>query len=310
MKLTDLIQTGVSNRSQRVVIYGSNGIGKSTLAAGFPGPVFVDTEDGTSHLDVHRIPVKNYDTLCKALEELRKCELPCETIVIDTIDRVELFLREIVCKEHRISGMEGLPYGKAYHFLIEKFNEFLTKYLDALIFEGIHVVVVGHTNIKRVQFPGMDAFDRWELRLHTGCANRLKEWSDHVLFLNWEMRVIENEGKPKGVGGKERVIFTNHSAAHDAKVRVPIGEKVPCTFNAIAPLLRGWQRPAKVSVQQLLAYALADIDPKQVIAFLIDRKQIRNDQEIVDVSSEYAREALRRIAEFKQTVTDFDFIAM
>ena len=117
MKLTDLIQTGVSNRSQRVVIYGSNGIGKSTLAAGFPGPIFVDTEDGTSHLDVRRIPVNNYYTLCKALEELPKCELPCETIVIDTIDRVELFLRETVCKEHRISGMEGLAYGKAYQFL-------------------------------------------------------------------------------------------------------------------------------------------------------------------------------------------------
>jgi hypothetical protein len=58
---------------------------------------------------------------------------------------------------------------------------------------------------------------------------------------NREMRVIENEGKPKGVGGKERVIFTNHSAAHDAKVRIPIAEKVPCTFNAIAPLLGGWQ---------------------------------------------------------------------
>ena len=200
--------------------------------------------------------------------------------------------------------MKGLAYGKAYQFLIEKFNEFLTKYLDAFILEGIHVVIVGHANIKRVQFPGMDAFDRWELRLHTGCANRLKEWSDHVLFLNWEMRVIENEGKPKGVGGKERVIFTNHSAAHDAKVRIPIAEKVPCTFNAIAPLLRGWQRPAKVSVQQRFVDALADIDPKRLIAFLIDRKQIRDDQQIVDVSSEYASEALRRITEFKEPAKD------
>jgi predicted flavoprotein YhiN len=63
-------------------------------------------------------------------------------------------------------------------------------------------------------------------------------------------------------------------------------------------------------LQQRFADALADIDPKQVIAFLIDRKQIRDDQQIVDVSSEYAREALRRITEFKQTVTEFDFIPM
>jgi len=94
------------------------------------------------------------------------------------------------------------------------------------------------------------------------------------------------------------------------KVRIPIAEKVPCTFNAIAPLLRGWQLSTKVSVQQRFADALADIDPKQLKAFLIDRKQIRNDQEIVDLSSEYAREALRRITEFKKTVTEFDFILM
>src|SRR5262249_25074915 len=143
-----------------------------------------------------------------------------------------------------------------------------------------------------------------------GCANRLKEWSDHCLFLNWEMRVIENEGRPKGVGGKERVIFTRHSAAHDAKMRVSLDEKVPCTFEAISPLLCGWERSARGSMQQRFADALADIDPKQVIAFLIDRKEIRNDQEITDVPPEYAREALRRIAEFKQTVTEFDFIPM
>ena len=201
------------------MIYGPNGIGKSTLASKFPNPIFIDTEDGTSHLDVQRASLSDYSSLCKVLDTVRESELPCRTLVIDTIDYVELFLRETVCKEHRISGMEGLTYGKAYGFLIEKFSEFLLKYLDALISDGIHVLIVGHAVTKRIQPPGMDAFDRWELRLYQGCAHRIREWADHVLFLNWEMRVTENQGRPKGVGGKERVIYTRHSAAHDAKVR-------------------------------------------------------------------------------------------
>jgi hypothetical protein len=65
-----------------------------------------------------------------------------------------------------------------------------------------------------------------------------------------------------------------------------------------------------VSLHQQFAAALANIDPTQVISFLIDREQIRDDQEITDVSGEYAREALRRIDEFRKAVTEFDFLPM
>ena len=310
MKLTDLIQTGVSNRSQRVVIYGPHGIGKSTLGAQFPEVVFIDTEEGTSHLAVSRVVVGDYAALCQALDELRVTDLPCRTVIIDTIDRVELFLRAEVCREHRIAGMEALPYGKAWVFLAEKFNDFLIRYLDPLIAAGIHVVVVGHSSIKRVQYPGLDGFDRWELRLYLQCANRLKEWSDAVLFLNFKTRVIDNEGRPKGIGGKQRTIYTTHDATYDAKVRIDLPEGVPCTFEAIKRLLCDWERPARLNVQEQFAAALADIDPKQLIAFLIDRNQIRDDQQITEVSAEYARQALSRIEEFRKAVTEFDFLPL
>jgi len=42
-------------RPQKAVIYGPEGVGKSTLAGGLPEPVFLDTEGGTHHLDVARL---------------------------------------------------------------------------------------------------------------------------------------------------------------------------------------------------------------------------------------------------------------
>jgi len=51
LKITD----GKIKRAQKVVLYGSEGIGKSTFAAKFPNPLFIDTEGGTSHMDVRRI---------------------------------------------------------------------------------------------------------------------------------------------------------------------------------------------------------------------------------------------------------------
>ena len=109
-------------------------------------------------------------------------------------------------------------------------------------------------------------------------------------------------------GGNQRTIYTTHDATYDAKVRIDLPEGVPCTFEAIRRLLCDWERPARLSVQEQFANALAEIEPKRVIAFLIDRKQIGVDQQITDVPADYAREALRRIIEFRQTVAEFDFI--
>ena len=60
------ITRGKVNRAQKVAIYGSEGIGKTTLAAAFPDPVFIDTEGGTSHMDVRRIETPaNWDALVR-----------------------------------------------------------------------------------------------------------------------------------------------------------------------------------------------------------------------------------------------------
>jgi hypothetical protein len=310
MSLTDLVQSGTKPRAQRIVIFGPNGIGKSTLGAEFPDPIFLDCEDGTTHLAVNRILINDYASLAQALSSLRTQEHSYRTLVIDTIDRLELLLRGKVCQDLRIGSIESKPYGKGFTFLFEEFDRFLTKQLDPFIADGVHVVVCAHSSIKKVQLPGLEGFDRFELKIHQACAARLKEWCDALLFIDWQIHVIENEGRPKATGGKERTIFTRHSAAHDAKVRIDMPESLPCGFSAIEPLLCGWQRPEHKPLQIELAEALADIKPEQIRVFLIDRKQIRDDQDVTDVSTEYAREGLKRLPEFRQAVQDFDFIPM
>ena len=42
MSLLQNIKRGVQQRPQRVIIYGPEGVGKSTLAAGLPAPVLLD----------------------------------------------------------------------------------------------------------------------------------------------------------------------------------------------------------------------------------------------------------------------------
>lgn len=41
------VTTGIQNSPVKTVLYGPEGIGKSTFASHFPNPVFIDTEGGT-----------------------------------------------------------------------------------------------------------------------------------------------------------------------------------------------------------------------------------------------------------------------
>ena len=45
------ITKGVIPSAQKIVIYGPEGIGKSTFASMFPDPLFSDTEGSTKKLD-------------------------------------------------------------------------------------------------------------------------------------------------------------------------------------------------------------------------------------------------------------------
>jgi hypothetical protein len=112
----------------------------------------------------------------------------------------------------------------------------------------------------------------------------------------------------KGSGGTERAIFTTHNAAHDAKSRIALAEVTPCTFEAIKRLLCDWERPPRLSIQEQFGAALADIESNRVLAFLINRKQITDDQQITDVPAQYARAALERITEFRAAILEFDGI--
>jgi hypothetical protein len=285
--------------------------GKSTLGAQFPAPIFIDTEDGTTHQNVSRIQADNAERFFDALRILNGEEHAFRTVIIDTVDAAERFLRQRVLKRHKVAAIEDFGYGRGWTYLREEFDLFLSGCLDVFIYRGINVLVICHSTVKRVQPPGFsDAYDRYELKLDPTNSAKLREWCDALLFINWDTRTVENsQGRIRGVGGSERVIHTTHCAAHDAKNRVQLPAKVKAEFSALIPLFGSAapippQTPA-IPVQQQFVQALADIDLERLKTFLIDRKEIPSSGSIQDVSDAYARRALVNINRFKETIQKF-----
>ena len=224
----------------RTVLYGVEGIGKTTLAAQWPAPLFLDTEDGTRQLEVDRVSCPDWATLKGAVAELAVEPAGYRTIVIDSIDWAEQHLTKWVCKKDGKSGIEDYGFGKGYVILAEHMARFVES-LDNLHRAGLHVLLVGHAKVQRTSPPDQtDGYDRYELRLSKQVAPIVKEWADAILFANYRMRLVEgNDGRKKAIGGKDRVVYAERAAAYDAKNRYGLGEELAMTIDALAPLFDG-----------------------------------------------------------------------
>ena len=106
--------------AKKTVIYGPEGIGKSTFASCFPDPLFIDTEGSTKYMDISRTEAPSSWTML--LEQVRYIKANaqlCRTLVIDTADWAEMLCIESVCSKAQKSGIEDFGYGKGYVYLAE-----------------------------------------------------------------------------------------------------------------------------------------------------------------------------------------------
>jgi hypothetical protein len=234
------ITKGIRKGATRTVIYGPEGVGKSTLAAQWPNPVFIDTEDGTQQLDVSRVTALDWRAVEAAMKELISDTQGFSTVIIDSADWLEKAICEHMLKTSGKKSVEDFGYGKGYTILAENVNRFLAD-VDKLISKGVHVVLVCHSKISKISPPDQtDGYDKYELKLTKHTAPLIKEWADMILFANFQVNLVEgNDGKVKAQGSKERVLYTQHAAAWDAKNRFGLPEVIPMDFSAIAEVISG-----------------------------------------------------------------------
>jgi hypothetical protein len=253
------ITRGRRQAAVRGTLYGIEGIGKTTLATQFPAPLVLDTEDGTNHLDVARASIHDWKTLTLALTELAVNAQGYQTIIIDSADWAERLLIEWLLKTSGKKSIEEFGFGKGYTMLAEHWTRFLAS-CDVLIGQGVNVVFVAHSSVKRTSPPDQtDGYDRYELKLTKQVSPLLREWCDLLLFCNYRTKLVEgSDGRLKATGGKDRVMHAEHSAAWDAKNRFGLPAEMPMSIGQLESIFAGpapaavggAHRPAKVKAPQ------------------------------------------------------------
>lgn len=236
------ITSGKVHTAVKTVIYGAEGIGKTTLAAQFPNPLFIDTEGSTKQLDVARLPApSSWEMLMQELDFVRD-KRPCATLVIDTVDWAEQLCIADLCAKNGKSGIEDFGYGKGWEFEKESFGKFLNK-LTEVINAGINVTLTAHAALRKFEQPDeMGSYDRWEMKLGSKTTNKIspliKEWADIVLFCNYKTMVVQTDkdGKKHKAQGNRRVMYTQHHPCWDAKNRYGLPEEIPMEYAQIAQI--------------------------------------------------------------------------
>lgn len=244
----------------KIVIYGQEGVGKTTLASHFPGAVFIDCEGSTSRMNVRRLPrPSSWEMLTQEMDFVREsCHVKgYQTVIIDTFDWAERLALNALCAEHNVTGIEGMNYGKGWEYEKEMIGRFLDG-TDKLLKEGVNIVLLCHAISRKSTLPeAMEEFEHWELKLGNKTTNKiaplLKEWSDMTLFLAFRTNIIavDDKGKKHKATSCERVMYTTKTAWWDAKNRFGMPEQMPLAWESIAPIFSASPQTPPSSAEQV-----------------------------------------------------------
>ena len=228
------ISKGKINRAVKTVIYGTEGVGKSTLASQFPEPLFIDVEGGTSQMDVRRIEKpETWEDLIAIVREVAATPDICETLVLDTADFAESMCIAGILKKYNQKSIESFGYGKGYTYIGEEWQKLMDAF-NACIAAGKNVTVIAHARQRKIELV----------------APLLKEWADLLLFLNYKTYVVTTENNSKKAQGGKRVMFTTHNPVYDAKNRHGLPDELDLNFAGIARIFSE-PKPAELPLDRL-----------------------------------------------------------
>lgn len=234
----------------RLVVYGTDGIGKSTFAAQAPSPIFVPTVDGIPIAGIPAFPVvSSFPQIVDALRALARGEHPYRTVVLDSLDAIERLIHAWVATEKGKENIEEIPYGKGFTFAIEHWETIL-KALDYLRGRGMTVVCIAHAEIKRFDSPDTEPYDRYQMKLHKSAAALVREWADIVGFAAREVIIKTadvgfNKEVARGSGTGKRLLHVDERPSYHAKNRYALPTKIDLTWAALREALApSFARPA------------------------------------------------------------------
>lgn len=235
------IRSMTADLPPRVLIYGTPGIGKTTLASEFPASVFLQLEDGTPGDVVingwSKADLPNgFPDVMEALEALYTEGHSFQTVVIDSVTELQRLVFAETClrgddKGNSKANIEDFGYGKGYVYAQRVASEILDALHALRRDRGMTVVLLAHSKVERFDDPETASYDRYELDLHDKLAGMIERDMDAILLLKKPVTVLKedqgfNKERARADGGNAVWIHTAGRPAFIAKNRYGMPDKI------------------------------------------------------------------------------------
>ncbi|MCL5051711.1 MAG: ATP-binding protein [Gammaproteobacteria bacterium] len=244
------LQQGGQFEPIRMMLYGQNGIGKTTFGAGMPKPFILAVEDGIGVMPVtyHRASHEPYSEILSDLMEVggyfQRGEF--QSLIIDSVDALQSKIIEQVLREHNKKTLNDFSYGKGYDLFKQKFEEF-RNLMERFRYElNANVLLIAQTEARTIPDPINGMRDIFTMRLDKRAAGVLRDWADFVGFAQLKaFPVMDKDGKLlKMQTDGTRILSTAPSASFDAKNRFDLPPELPLSWVAVENAIKeAFQRP-------------------------------------------------------------------
>lgn len=223
-----------SDKPPVVLLYGVDGIGKTSLAAEWPDPIYLHTqgEEPPNNIELASPGViTSFDRMGELLNELDDDDHDRKTVIIDSLDGFESLLWAATCERLGVKSIEEPGYGKGYIETDAEWSLFIGS-VHALKQRGIAVVMLAHPEVVRFDSPITDPYSRYTVKLHKRANAMIREKSDIVAFMNYRTTIKEKEvARQKtvahGEGGGDRQIHLEERPGFLAKNRYSMPVSIP-----------------------------------------------------------------------------------
>lgn len=253
-----------------LIVSAVEGWGKTTLACFAPTPLILMARGETGYITLrqhNRVPeidtvldadgkpetLNNWDAVVASLEAA--IESDHETVVLDALNGFERLLYEKVCRRDFGNDFSKFQdYGRGPEIAVNEIVDFVAR-LERIKASGKNVIVLSHVKVKPFKNPLGPDYDRFTPDCHEKTWSTVVKWADAVLFgkFNEMTEVAKSTGniakdRGKAIGGTDRVLYTEQSAAWVAKNRygmpaeIEIGNDPAQVWNKIHAAINGQEQ--------------------------------------------------------------------